>query len=196
MLQIQAIVAAFGFDERTVAAWPSHAGRHGQQVHQPVVQQGGVDRQHVQADELGVKLVGRRVWMAMAVGLTDRPWTMPELLRYQMPLPAWVRPKRRGHPSMRAHQAATPVAAWRRLNVGLPSCVSVIKNIRRGEGRLTRSGGGNSGNICRHMANYRESRGASRRNAGAASSLVGGRRQTQGVGEKHIEEGHRGQDRQ
>jgi transposase-like protein len=71
---IQAIVAAFGLDERTVAAWVTRAGQHGQQVHQHVVQQGHVDLQHVQADELWVKLVGRRVWMAMALAVPSRLW--------------------------------------------------------------------------------------------------------------------------
>jgi transposase-like protein len=71
---IQAIVAAFGLDERTVTAWLVRAGRHCQQVHQHVVQQGGVDLQHVQADELWVKLVGRRVWMAMALAVPSRLW--------------------------------------------------------------------------------------------------------------------------
>jgi transposase-like protein len=71
---IQAIVAAFGLDERTVAAWVSRAGQHGQQVHQHVVQQGHVDLQHVQADELWVKLVGRRVWMALALAVPSRLW--------------------------------------------------------------------------------------------------------------------------
>src|SRR5882724_3970929 len=63
----QAIVAAFGIDERMVAQWLARAGQHCQRVHQHVVQQGAVDLQHVQADELWVKLVGRRVWMAMAI---------------------------------------------------------------------------------------------------------------------------------
>ena len=71
---IQAIVAAFGFDERTVAAWVSRAGQHCQQVHQHLVQQGQVDLQHVQADELWVKLVGRRVWMALALAVPSRLW--------------------------------------------------------------------------------------------------------------------------
>jgi transposase-like protein len=70
----QAIVAAFGVDERTVAAWLSRAGQHCQRVHQHVVQQGQVDLQHVQADELWVKLVGRRVWMAMALAVPSRLW--------------------------------------------------------------------------------------------------------------------------
>jgi transposase-like protein len=71
---IQAIVAAFGLDERTVAAWLARAGRHCQQVHQHVVHQGQVDLPHVQADELWVKLVGRRVWMAMALAVPSRLW--------------------------------------------------------------------------------------------------------------------------
>ncbi len=38
---------------------------------------------------------------AMAAGLTDHPWTMDELLRYQVPPAPWVAsppPKRRGRP--------------------------------------------------------------------------------------------------
>jgi transposase-like protein len=71
---LQAIVAAFGVDERTVAAWLVRAGHHSQQMHQHIVQQGCVDIQHVQADELWVKLVGRRMWMAMALAAPSRLW--------------------------------------------------------------------------------------------------------------------------
>jgi hypothetical protein len=35
---------------------------------------------------------------AMAAGLTDHRWTLDELLHYQVPLPAWVAPPRRGRP--------------------------------------------------------------------------------------------------
>jgi transposase-like protein len=70
----QAIVAAFGFDERTVADWQQRAGRHAQKVHDHIVEQGEVDLQHVQADELWVKLVGQRVWMAMAMAVPSRLW--------------------------------------------------------------------------------------------------------------------------
>jgi transposase-like protein len=70
----QAIVAAFGLDERTVASWLARAGHHCQQLHQHLVQQSQVDLQHVQADELWVKLVGRRVWMAMAMTVPSRLW--------------------------------------------------------------------------------------------------------------------------
>jgi transposase-like protein len=70
----QAIVAAFGVDERTVAVWLTRAGQHCERVHQHVVQQERVDLQHVQADELWAKLVGRRVWMAMALAVPSRLW--------------------------------------------------------------------------------------------------------------------------
>ena len=36
---VQAIVAAFGFDERTVADWWARAGRQGQAVHEYLVEQ-------------------------------------------------------------------------------------------------------------------------------------------------------------
>ena len=71
---IQAIVAACGLDERTVAAWLTRAGQHDQQVHQHVIQPGQVDLQYVQADELWVKLVGRRGWMALAMAVPSRLW--------------------------------------------------------------------------------------------------------------------------
>jgi transposase-like protein len=70
----QAIVAAFGLDERTVAAWLARAGTHCQTVHAHLVQQGHLDLQHVQADELWVKLVGQRVWMALALAVPTRLW--------------------------------------------------------------------------------------------------------------------------
>src|SRR3972149_5024406 len=69
---LQAIVAAFGMDERTVSAWGERAGLHCQKVHEAVVQQGQVDLGHVQADELWVKMVGKKVWMAMAMAVPSR----------------------------------------------------------------------------------------------------------------------------
>ena len=71
---LQAIVAAFGFDERTVAAWQAKAGAHCQQVHSHLVQQGTLDLGHVQADELWVKVVRGRVWMALALAVPSRLW--------------------------------------------------------------------------------------------------------------------------
>ncbi len=71
---MQAVVHPFRLDERTVAAWLQRAGQHCQQVHQHLVQHGQVDLQHVQADELWVKLVGQRVWQAMAMAAPSRLW--------------------------------------------------------------------------------------------------------------------------
>jgi hypothetical protein len=70
----QAIVAAFGLDERTVARWFLEAGRQCQRVHEHLVEQGHVDLQHVQADELWVKQVGGKVWMALALAVPSRLW--------------------------------------------------------------------------------------------------------------------------
>jgi transposase-like protein/IS1 family transposase len=70
---VQAIVAAFGFDERTVANWLDRAGVHCRAVHEHLVE---TPRRlgQVQADELRVKMQGAIAWMAMAVMLTTRLW--------------------------------------------------------------------------------------------------------------------------
>jgi transposase-like protein len=71
---LQAIVVAFGLDERTVRAWWLRAGHHGEQVHTHLVQAGQVDLGHVQADELWVKMRQGRVWQAMAMAVPSRLW--------------------------------------------------------------------------------------------------------------------------
>ena len=71
---IQAIVQAFGLDERTVARWRDRAGNHCQQVHQAVVQQGQLDLQHVQADEIRVKGSQMIAWMGLAMMVSTRLW--------------------------------------------------------------------------------------------------------------------------
>jgi transposase-like protein len=76
---LQAIVAAFGFDERTVAAWWQRAGTHCRQLHEATVQQGRIELQHVQADELWVKMIGKRVWMALALAVPFRLWLGGEI---------------------------------------------------------------------------------------------------------------------
>jgi transposase-like protein/IS1 family transposase len=71
---IQAIVQAFGLDERTVARWRDRAGMHCQQVHQAVVQQGQLDLVHVQADEIRVKGCKMVAWMGLAMMVSTRLW--------------------------------------------------------------------------------------------------------------------------
>ena len=51
----QAIVATYGYDERTVYNWYARGGQHAQKVHEAIVEQGQVDIQQVQADELCVR---------------------------------------------------------------------------------------------------------------------------------------------
>src|SRR5579884_1426259 len=46
----QAIVHAFGLDERTVARWHERAGKQSQKVHEAIVMQSKLDLEHVQAD--------------------------------------------------------------------------------------------------------------------------------------------------
>jgi IS1 family transposase len=71
---IQAIVHAFGLDERTVARWRDRAGSHCKLLHQALVEQAALDLAHVQADEIRVK--GRRmtVWMGLAMMVSTRLW--------------------------------------------------------------------------------------------------------------------------
>jgi IS1 family transposase len=70
----QAIVHAYGLDERTIARWQERAGAHCQQVHQDQVMQGKLDVVHVQADEIRVKGCQIIPWMALALMVSTRLW--------------------------------------------------------------------------------------------------------------------------
>jgi transposase-like protein/IS1 family transposase len=71
---VQAIVHAFGLDERTVANWRDRAGAHCQKVHQEIVEQGQLDLMHVQADEIRVKGCKMIAWMGLAMMVSTRLW--------------------------------------------------------------------------------------------------------------------------
>jgi len=75
---VHAIVVAFGFDERTVAAWGARAGRQGQAVQEHLVEQPR-DLGQVQADERRVKRQGGIVWMALAMMVSTRLWLAGEV---------------------------------------------------------------------------------------------------------------------
>ena len=70
---IQAIVAAFHLDERTVVSWQERSGKHCEKVHQHLVEQPR-DLGQVQGDEIRVKVQGAIVWMAMAIQVGPRLW--------------------------------------------------------------------------------------------------------------------------
>ena len=76
---LQAIVAAFRLDERTVAAWWARAGQQGQAVQEYLVEQPR-DLGHVQADEIRVKTQGGIVWMALAMMVRTRLWLAGEVI--------------------------------------------------------------------------------------------------------------------
>src|SRR5262245_3053076 len=69
----QAIVVAFGFDERTVRRWMARGGIQGQAVQEHLVEQPR-DLGQVQADEIRGKKQGGIVWMALAMMVKTRLW--------------------------------------------------------------------------------------------------------------------------
>ena len=71
---VQAIVAAFGLDERTIHRWQQESGRQCRRLHEHLVQAGGVLLAQVQADELRVRVVGGVMWLASAISVTSRLW--------------------------------------------------------------------------------------------------------------------------
>jgi transposase-like protein len=71
---VQAIVKAFGLDERTVCDWHKRAGQHCQQVHEHLVESSQHDLEQVQADEIKVKTQRGTFWMALAIWVPTRLW--------------------------------------------------------------------------------------------------------------------------
>jgi transposase-like protein len=69
----QAIVAAFGLDERTVSNWHQRAAAQCREVHEHLVHQPR-DLREVQADELRVKKQGAIIWVALAMQTVTRLW--------------------------------------------------------------------------------------------------------------------------
>lgn len=70
----QAIVKAFGFDERTLRQWWQRAGEQCESFHQYQVGQSQLDLEQVQADEIKAKAQGISYWMAMALMVPTRLW--------------------------------------------------------------------------------------------------------------------------
>src|SRR5262245_459086 len=82
----QAIVAAFGFDERTVMRWMARGGGQGQAVEAHRVEPPR-DLGQVQADAIRVKKQGGMVWMALAMMVQTRLWLAGEVSEQRdMPL--------------------------------------------------------------------------------------------------------------
>jgi IS1 family transposase len=71
---IQAIVHAYGLDERTIASWRDRAGAHCHQVHHALIEQGRLDLGQVQADEIRVKGRSMIAWMGLSLMASTRLW--------------------------------------------------------------------------------------------------------------------------
>ncbi len=71
---LQAIVAAFGLDERTVARWQRESGWQCKRVHEHLLEAGRVHLLQVQADEIRIKAVGGIYWLASALEVRSRLW--------------------------------------------------------------------------------------------------------------------------
>ena len=67
-----AIVAAYGIDARTVAAWLKRAGNHAETFHHQHITP--CDLRQVQVDEMRLKVQGLIVWVAMAIAVGSRLW--------------------------------------------------------------------------------------------------------------------------
>jgi transposase-like protein len=70
----QAIVAAFGLDERTLKRWQKRAGEHCEGVQTHLLNGAELDLGQVQADEIRVKTQRGVVWMALALCVSTRLW--------------------------------------------------------------------------------------------------------------------------
>lgn len=74
---VQAIVAAFGVDERTLVAWPARTGAPCERVDRHLVVPPR-ELGQAQADEVRVKEQGQRVWLASAIQVPTRcGWAGP-----------------------------------------------------------------------------------------------------------------------
>jgi transposase-like protein len=75
---VQAIVAAFQLDERSVRAWMAKSGAQCQAVHEHLVER-SQDLGQVQCDEVRVKAQGSVLWLAKAICVQTRLWLGAEV---------------------------------------------------------------------------------------------------------------------
>ena len=71
---VQAIVAAFQIDERTVWRWLNQAGKQCETVHEQLVSKGCLELGQIQADELKVKTYLGTIWLAIVMQVKTRLW--------------------------------------------------------------------------------------------------------------------------
>jgi transposase-like protein len=117
---VQAIVKAYGFDERTVKSWWRKAGKHCEGVHNHLVGSSQQDLEHVQADEIKVKKQGGHFWMALAMMVSTRLW-----------LGGAISPKRDLGLIQTLANQIRQIALCRRLLLAVDGLASYVKAFRR-----------------------------------------------------------------
>jgi len=78
---VQAIVATYSIDERTVSAWQKESGEHCQRVHE--AESRPQELLQVQADEIRLKAQGMILWIAMAIAIPTRFWLGAEVSEHR-----------------------------------------------------------------------------------------------------------------
>ncbi len=156
---VQAIVAAFGFDERTRAAWWARSGRQGQVVQEYLVEQPR-DLGQVQADELRIKKQGGIVWPRPLLFCTDGLCSYIRAIRETFRDP--VRTGKGGRPRLRPwrhvliaqvvkrYERRRVVETARRIVDGTPARVETLRRRSQGDGVI------NTAYIERLNATFRE----------------------------------------
>jgi transposase-like protein len=71
---VQAIVATYHLDERTVWAWLERAGQHCQRLHEGELAGAELDLKHIQADELKIRTFLGVLWMGLVMMVGTRLW--------------------------------------------------------------------------------------------------------------------------
>ena len=116
---LQAIVAAYELDERTVKDWRVKAGLHCQEVHEHLVEESQLDLGQVQADEIRVKAQGGIFWMAFAMMVSTRLW-----------LGGAISPKRDKHLIHQVAAKVRRVALCRPLLIAVDGLVNYVGAFR------------------------------------------------------------------
>ena len=149
---LQALVVAFGYDERTVAGWVARGGAQGQAVQEHLVEQPR-DLGQVQADEIRVKNQGA---MCCTDGLVSYIRAIRETFRDPVHTGTGGRPRLRPWRHVliaqvvKRYERRRVVETERRMVDGTPARVETLRRRSHGEG------GSNTAYIERLHATFRE----------------------------------------
>src|SRR5919201_584926 len=153
---VQAIVAAFGFDERTIAAWWARSGRQGQAVHEYVVEQPRDLPLIRRLTERVRRCAARRPLLVCTDGLVSYIRAVRETFRDPVHTGQGGRPRLRQWRHVciaqvvKRYERRRVVATDRRLVDGTPARVETLRRRSQGDGVI------NTAYIERLNATFRE----------------------------------------